>query len=131
MSNTTVTIKYSNGEEREFVASDELEKMIDEGYMFSVTTMHSDIGRQEEESVSKMYAGNPMGALGNMLKMRTNCENMSDEDEDGSDTYKKIIIDILTVSVKFLSDEITSHQSGMTPSLERNINGDIEPSKLN
>ena len=55
MTNTKVTIEYASGSKREFIASDELEKMINEGEMFSVTTMHSDMGVKEEIALSKMY----------------------------------------------------------------------------
>ena len=59
MSNTTVTVKYASGAKRQFIASDEIEKLINEGEMFSVTTMHSDISTDEEVALSKMYVGNP------------------------------------------------------------------------
>lgn len=109
MPNTTVTITYANGETREFIASDDLEQMINEGEMFSVTTMHSDISRDEEMQVSKMYVGNPVAALGQMMMMKRNAEQLD------SDPNQAIIIDILTVCIKMMGDEITSHQSGMTP----------------
>lgn len=109
MPNTIVTIKYSNGSTREFVASDELEKSINEGEMFSVTTMHSDMGRSEEEAVSKMYAGNPITALGNMMMMKRSAEKMR------SSKSNRIIKSILDVCIKFMTDEISSHQSGMSP----------------
>jgi len=104
MSNTKVTIEFSNGDTREFMASDELEKMIQAGEMFSVTTNHPD----QDDKISKMYAGNPMVALGNMVIMRHNAEKLGGDSED-----KHIIIDILTVCIKLLSDEITSHDSGL------------------
>ena len=109
MSNTTVTIKYANGSQREFIASDDLEKMINEGHMFSVTTMHSDMGLAEEMSVSKMHGGNPVAALGHMMIMRRNADGLTEDENQG------IIIDVLNTCIKFLSDEIVSHQSGMTP----------------
>ena len=114
MSNTKVTVTYSNGSTREFIASDELEKLINEGEMFSITTMHSDMGEVMELQVSKMYAGNPVAALGNMIIMRSNAEKVRDENEHGSDDMD-IVIDILTSCIKLLSDEVTSHQSGMSP----------------
>lgn len=129
MTNTKVTIKYSNGSEREFVASDELEELINNGEMFSVTTMHSDMGMLEEMSVSKIYAGNPIGALGNMMMMKRNAEKL-----DETDVNKGIIIDILTTCIKFLADEVTSHQSGMSelqhPSMEKYLLSVIEYSRL-
>jgi len=109
MANTTVTITYSNGATREFVASDQLEEKINEGEMFSVTTMHSDMNISEEMSVSKMYVGNPISALGNMMVMRRNAEQLGD-DED-----RDVIIDIITACIAMLSDEVTSYQSGMLP----------------
>ena len=111
--NTTVTINYSSGDTREFVASDELEKLINEGEMFSVSTMHSDMSIDEEMQLSKMYAGNPMSALGNIMIMRRNAKQMSDEDL--KDEVKGAIVEILTACAKLLSDELTSHQSGMSP----------------
>jgi len=109
MPNTTVTITYANGGTREFVASDELEKMIDEGEMFSVTTMHSDMSIDEEMSVSKMYVGNPIAAMGNMMMMKRNAEKLLESDES-----MNIVIETLNACIQFMSDEITSHQSGMT-----------------
>jgi len=106
--NTSVTVTYSNGETRQFVASDNLEQLINEGHMFSVTTMHSDINLDEEKSVSKMYAGNPMAAMGYMMMMHRNADTMPDEDKN-----KKIILEVLSTCISFLKDEVTSHQSGM------------------
>ncbi len=113
MSNTIVIIKYSNGSTREFIASDDLEKLINEGEMFSVTTMHSDIDRSEEQSVSKMYAGNPVSALGNMMMMKRNAENILKEGNGDRHTLH-VVIDILTACISLMSNEITSHQSGMS-----------------
>ncbi len=113
MSNTKVTIKYSNGSTREFIASDELEKSINKGEMFSVSTMHSDISIDEEMSLSKMYAGNPMSALGNMMMMKRNAETVKNE-KDGSDDMD-IVIEILTACISLLSNELTSYQSTMSP----------------
>lgn len=117
MSNTTVTVKYSSGSERQFVASDEIEKAINEGEMFGIATMHSDMGANEEEALSKMYVGNPMTALGNMIMMRRNAEMMPVGTDEGEtpEEHKGIIIDIVTACIKMLSDEITSHQSVMSP----------------
>ena len=111
--NTTVTIKYSNGSTREFVASDELEKSINEGEMFSVTSMHSDMGIDEEMAVSKMYVGNPLTAMGNMIIMKRNAEMMPEDIEGGE--HKGAIIDVLTSCIAFMAEEITSHQSNMSP----------------
>ena len=108
MSNTKVTITYSNGETRQFIASDELEQIINEGEMFSVTTMHSDMGIDEEYAVSKMYAGNPMAAMGYMMMMHRNASELNDDNPD-----KKSIIEVLSTCIAFLKDEVTSHQSGM------------------
>jgi len=110
MSNTTVTIKYSSGSTREFVASDELEKLINEGEMFSVSTLHSDISIDEEVKVSKMYSGNSMSALGHMILMKRNAEQLLKEDET-----MNIFIEAITACISLLSNEITSHQSGMSP----------------
>jgi hypothetical protein len=115
MNNTTVKIKYSNGSTREFVASDELEKSINNGEMFSVTTMHSDMGADEEAALSKMYAGNPMNALGHMMMMKRNAENMVAEEPEMS-----VAVSILTACISLLSNEITSDGSGMSmPSYEQ------------
>jgi hypothetical protein len=38
-----------------------------------------------------------------------------DGDDETPEDHKAIIIDIITVCIKMLSDEITSHQSGMSP----------------
>lgn len=108
MKTTTVKITYANGSSREFVASDDLEKMINEGQMFSVTTMHSDMGITEEMSVSKMFAGNPIAALGHMMTIRRNAEDLTDEED------RDVIIDVMNTCIKLLSDEVVSHQSGMT-----------------
>ena len=110
MPNTTVTITYANGSTREFIASDDLEQLIDKGEMFSVTTMHSDMGINEEYAVSKMYAGNPVAAMGHMIMMKRNAEKMHDE----GDENMYFVIETLTVCIKFMSDEITSHQSNMS-----------------
>ena len=107
--NTTVIIKYSNGSTREFIASDALEKLINEGEMFSVTTMHSDMGRSVEMEVSKMHVGNPISALGHMMMMKRNAESLEDE------AHKPVILEVLTACIQLLSTEITSHQSGMSP----------------
>lgn len=126
MSNTTVTIKYSSGATREFVASDELEELINEGEMFSVTTMHSDIGPVEEMAVSKMYVGNPMGALGSMMLMKRNAEAMVEMDSsEEQNEHKKMgmFIEAMTVAIGLLSDEITSFQSNMTNPAEGRIDG--------
>ena len=114
MSNTTVKITYTNGDTREFIASDELEKMINDGDMFSVTTFHSDMGIDIEYSASKMYAGNPIAAMGHMMMMKRNAETIRDED-DIEDVNMNIVIETLTSCIKFMSDEITSHQSNMSP----------------
>ena len=110
MTNTTVTVTYANGTTRKFVASDDMEQKINEGEMFSVTTMHSDISQAEEMSVSKMYAGNPVAALGNMLLMRRNAESLGE-----SDTDAPAIISVLDACISFMTNEISSHQSGMSP----------------
>lgn len=117
MSNTTVVITYANGSQRQFVASDELEKLINEGELFSVTTMHSDMSIDEELQVSKMHVGNPMAAMGHMMMMRRNAENVL-ADESTSDEEKhdvELICQTLTTCIGFLAEEITSHQSTMTP----------------
>lgn len=116
MPNTTVTITYANGSTREFVASDELEKLINESEMFSVTTMHSDMIIDEEMRVSKMYAGNPVAAMGHMIMMRANAEKILED--NASDDHIPIVIDTLTACIKLMVDEITSHQSGMSPVVE-------------
>lgn len=109
--NTLVTVKYSNGSTREFIASDELEAMINEGEMFSITTMHSDMGKIEELAVSKMYAGNPVAAMGHMMMMKHNAEKLLNDDDNTDDMM--IVIDTLNACIQLLSNEITSHQSGM------------------
>lgn len=115
--NTTVTVKYANGAERTFIASDRLEELINEGEMWGITTMHSDISINEEMGLSKMFIGNPMTALGNMIMMKRNAEMMPVGDDEGEvpEEHKAIIVDIVTACIKLLSDEIVSHQSGMSP----------------
>ena len=115
MPNTKVTVTYANGSIREFVASDDLEQMINDGYMFSVTTFHSDMGVAEEMLVSKMYAGNPIAALGHMMMMKRNAEKVLEDDED-EDMFN--VIATLNVCIKFMTDEITSHQSEMSPVID-------------
>jgi len=119
MPNTKVTITYASGSIREFVASDDLEQMINDGYMFSVTTFHSDMGVAEEMLVSKMYAGNPIAALGHMMMMLRNAEKMR------SSKSNRIVKDVLTACIKLMSDEITSHQSEMSPVMD-NIKPDLK-----
>jgi len=109
--NTNVTVTYSNGSTREFVASDELEALINEGEMFSITTLHSDMGQVEELAVSKMYAGNPIAAMGSMMMMKRNAEKLLDEDDSATDM--NIVIETLNACIQLLSNEVTSHQSGM------------------
>jgi hypothetical protein len=109
MSNTKVTITYANGSIREFVASDNLEQMINEGHMFSVTTMHSDMGVAEEMLVSKMYVGNPVAAMGHMMMMLRNAQTMRKSKSN------RIVKQVLTACIKLMSDEITSFQSEMSP----------------
>lgn len=109
MPNTKVTITFANGDTREFIASDELEEMIQDGDMFSVTTLGPNEDLQVSQSLSKMYVGNPVAALGHMMMMRRNGEGL-----DVGDPNKDTIIDILTACINLLSNEITSHQSGMT-----------------
>lgn len=115
--NTTVTITYADGETREFIASDELEASINECEMFSVTTMRSDISRDEDMLVSKMYVGNPLTALGKMLMMLRNAETM-DPDGDDEEKIKPVAVEILTACIKFMTDEISSHQSEMSPPVD-------------
>jgi hypothetical protein len=125
--NTTVVVTYANGSTREFIASDALEALINDGHMFSITTMHSDMGRAEEAAVSKMYAGNPIAALGNMMMVHKNATDLSDDDMDNE--TKKVVVDIIATCITLLSDEVTSHQSGMTPELRDNVvklHADIE-----
>ena len=112
MPNTTVTITYANGSTREFIASDDLERMINEGHMFSVTTMHSDMGVAEEMLVSKMYVGNPVAAMGHMIMMKRNAETMRKSKSN------RIVKHILTTCIKLMSDEITSYQSEMSPVMD-------------
>lgn len=119
MSNTTVKITYTNGDTREFIASDELEKLINEGELFSVTTMHSDMGIDIEYQVSKMYAGNPVAAMGNMMIMKHNAEQHLAEDE-----RMNIVIETLTTCIGFMADEIVSHQSNM--SRDKECTGDCD-----
>lgn len=113
--NTTVTITYANGSERKFIASDELEELIEKGEMFSVTTMHSDMGIDEELGLSKMHVGNPMSAMGHMMMMRRNAEKvMADESTEEKEKHEvELICQTLTTCIGFLSEELTSHQSSM------------------
>jgi len=112
MSNTKVTITYTNGSTREFIASDDLERMINDGHMFSVTTFHSDMGVAEEMLVSKMYVGNPVAAMGHMMMMLRNAETMRKSKSN------RIVKEVLTACIKLMSDEITSFQSEMSPVMD-------------
>jgi hypothetical protein len=105
MSNTKVTIEFSTGEVRQYQASDKLEQLIAVGEMFSVTTVHPSTNG---EDIVKMYAGNPMAALGQMMMMRRNAEGLDETDE-----YKNVVIDILNSCITMLANEITSHDSGV------------------
>ncbi len=123
MANTKVTIDFDNGDVREFAASDDLEKLIKAGEMFSISTIHPDSGNElGVMQVSKMYAGNPMAALGHMLMMRTNAEKLFITDTE----YKDVIVEVFTACIKLLSDEITSHQSGVVPVDNEFIEGCIK-----
>tara|TARA_R110000851_G_scaffold102950_1_gene219717 strand:+ start:750 stop:1106 length:357 start_codon:yes stop_codon:yes gene_type:complete len=114
---TKVTIEYANGDTRLFQASDDLEKLINEGRFFSVSTMHSDINISEEKSLSKMYAGNPVAALGDMINLR---KILTDKG-----TINDGVSYVLNVCVAMLSDEITSHQSGMVETFRpHDVEGD-------
>ena len=111
MSNTKVTVTYANGDTREFIATDALEELINEGEMFGIATLHSDISVDEEVQLSKMYAGNPISALGHMLQMRKNAQEL----HDGGDDSLGPVIETLNACITILSNETTSHQSGMSP----------------
>ncbi len=108
--NTTVTIQFSNGETREFTATDQLEEMIQQGHMFSVTTLHPDEGHDTELKVSKMFVGNPVAALGNMVILRDQIDAQNLHDH-----LKQAALAGVDACIEHLSAEITSHQSGMTP----------------
>ena len=103
--NTSVTIQFDSGETRKFVASDKLEKLIKDGDMIGFTTIHPNTGHE----IAKMYAGNPMAALGQMMMMRRNADNMR------SSKSNRIIKEVLTACITMLSNEITSHDSGISP----------------
>jgi len=60
-----------------------------------------------------MYAGNPINAMGNMMMMKRNAEQMLEEDD-----AMQIVIDTLNACITFISNEIVSHQSGMSPVIE-------------
>lgn len=105
--NTKITVEFSSGETRKFIASDELEEIIMSGKMFSFTTLHPNQG----DDIAKMYAGNPMSALGSMMMMKRNAEHLTSDDV--TDEQRDIIINVLTSCIKLLSDEITSHDSGL------------------
>jgi hypothetical protein len=110
--NTTVTIQFSNGESREFVASDQLEEMIQQGHMLSVTTLHPATADLEtEKQVSKMYAGNPVAALGQMMMLRDEVETSTVLVE----VFKQASLNGINACIEHLSLEITSHKSNMTP----------------
>jgi len=113
MSNTKVTIEYADGQTRTFEASDALEEQILEGHFFSVSTMLSDIHIDEEISLSKMYSGNPVAAMGMVLKMRKNAVGIIGELEDNvanSEEINKlnVVISTLDAALRIMSDEFTT-----------------------
>lgn len=107
--NTKVTVTYANGTVREFRASNELEKLILEGNMFSITTGFFE-NFDEELKLSKMYAGNPMAALGNVLIMRDNSVKLSIEH---ADEQMKMVTGLLDRIIGIIANEMVSYQSGM------------------
>ena len=128
MANTTVKITFDDGDTREFAASDELEKLIKAGEMFSLTTIHPSSGDEiGAMQISKMYAGNPRSALGHMMMMKRNAEELLEEDPSADDM--EVVIDVVTACIKLLSDEITSHDSGMVTGDEDRllVNHSIDP----
>tara|TARA_R110000823_G_scaffold241850_7_gene366468 strand:+ start:7260 stop:7574 length:315 start_codon:yes stop_codon:yes gene_type:complete len=92
--NTSITINYANGEQRTLNADDNMEARILNGEMFSVSTMHP-----TEGEIAKMYAGNPLSALGYMLLLRLEYEK-----ED----CPSFTLDAIDQCVKLLSNELTS-----------------------
>lgn len=67
--NTTVTINYADGSEHTFAATDAVEARILSGDMFTVSALHPQYVEGIDQA-SKMYAGNPLAALGHMLMLR-------------------------------------------------------------
>lgn len=103
--NTTVTIQFSNGESRHYTASDLLEKMIQAGEMFSVVSLHPDQGDAE---LCRMYAGNPAVALGCMIALKDQIDQMPNQP-----IAKSSVEELVTTCIGWLSQEITSHGSAM------------------
>lgn len=99
--NTTITIKYANGDTREFAASDALEQRIVQGDMFSLSTLHPATG----DEVAKMYAGNPMTALGFMLLLRKEVEEIY---ALTSEPLSAGEIDGITSCIGYLAEELSS-----------------------
>lgn len=107
MNTTTVTIKYANGEEQVLSASEELEARIAKGEMFSASSMHPD--HDAEGSVAKLYVGNPMVALGNMLLLRHNIDKVLEESQ-----MKQFGLQIVSDCIGLLTDEISALGSNLS-----------------
>jgi hypothetical protein len=108
MNNTQITIKFPTGEVRQYTASAELESMIEAGDVFSVVGIHPSQGEETEKAVCRMYCGNPVAALGHMLHMRNNAEELDEDEHPG------IVMNVFDHCINLLKSEITSHDSGMT-----------------
>ena len=63
---TVVKVTFSDGTVREYQASDSVEAHIEAGGMFNMTTCHPD----HNDDIAKVYAGNPLTALGRMMVLR-------------------------------------------------------------
>lgn len=127
--NTTVTINYPTGEVQEFYATGKLETEILSGAMFSVSTIHPDYLSPEDHNVTKMYSGNPMVALGNMVQMMNNAIRLDPEEDD-----RDVIIDVLSHCVGLLTNELSSFGSGLDtddiPVTEKKSLGKITPAPV-
>lgn len=99
---TKFTITYDDGQEQEFSVSEDIEKMILAGEMFSLTTLHPDQGEQEQMKLTRVYAGNPMTALGQMISLiRILKEEGAPED----------VVGPVAACMKLLSDQINYRES--------------------
>jgi hypothetical protein len=109
MNNTTVMIKFKDGLIRRFEVSDEMESHIATGEMINITTVHPEHDHQEgDASLSKVYLGSPISALGNMIIMRQNAENLDEDEHPG------LITNVLDHCIAMLKNEINTHNTGMS-----------------
>ena len=97
--NTEIKITFSDGTVNTFNVSDTIEEKLQDGGMISVATLHPKFG----ETVDKVYAGNPMSALGEMLIFRGILQKSMG---DGTG-HRAGMIDGVTKCVELMANEVS------------------------